>query len=562
MASRAARGAGTALGATVLFVPAAEAGTFEVTNLDDDGAGSLRAAVEAANTADGADAIVFQAGLSGAIELEDHSPDPTALAIRYGGLEIQGPGADRLAIDARGLDRIFYASDFDQAGERVSISGLTLTGGDTGAAGGAIYSGPAGGLAPELVISDSVIVGNHADGSGGGVWAEGGALEIRGSTFASNTATNDGGGVAIAEQPGGATIQNSTISGNGAGEQGGGVWSDNPGDTRRLVANSTILANAAEEGGGIWANLYDEGSSGNEVFELSSTIVARNAATEEPDLGDDDTVDPADLGRFSLGFSLVERPSDVPGIENPTGSNVLGVDPVLDPLAGNGGPTPTHLPQPLSPALEAAVANGLATDQRGLPRTVDLSAIGSRPGSDGTDIGAVELAEPEATINCQGTELPLRSGTEGDDELTGSAGADAIFGLGGRDVIAGLGGADCLNGGGGKDLLRGGGGGDQLKGRAGKDRLKGQAGKDRLRGQGGKDLLVGGAGRDRMAGGAGRDKLKGGPGRDKLKGNSARDRIVGGGGRDEINCGGGRDRAVAGVNDKVSRNCERVIEVA
>ncbi|MGH2953981.1 MAG: choice-of-anchor Q domain-containing protein [Solirubrobacterales bacterium] len=583
MGRRAAVGAGTALGASALFAPAAEAAPFEVTNTANDGTGSLRDAIEQANANGEDDVITFQATVTGTIELDDSLP------IDSDGLEIHGPRADQVTVDANGLDRVFYASAFEAAGESVSISGLTLTGGDTAGRGGAVYAGPAGGEAPDLTVSGLVIAGNHSQSGGGGIWARGGSMTIHASTLAANDAGDvgggaslydtsgpvtiaastftgnqsggNGGGLAIWGQDDAVTILNSTISGNTADANGGGVYSNNDRDTERLFANSTIFANSAAEGGGIWALLVDDDAEGEDVLELRSTIVAGNFATdEEPDLGDDDDVPAEDLGLFAFGFSLIERPSDVPAVESPVGSNVLGADPQLGPLAANGGPTLTHLPAPLSPALEAGIAGGLLTDQRGLPRTVDLREIGSPPGSDATDIGAVELAAPEARVNCRGADLVLVAGTSGDDDLAGTDAADAIFGLGGDDVINGRGGDDCLNGGGGKDVVRGGRGNDQLKGRGGRDRLKGQAGRDRLRGQGGDDRLDGGAGRDRLAGGAGRDRLRGGPGKDKLKGNAGRDRIVGGGGRDQINCGGGRDVAVAGSKDKVSRNCERVVK--
>jgi hypothetical protein len=76
----------------------------------------------------------------------------------------------------------------------------------------------------------------------------------------------------------------------------------------------------------------------------------------------------------------------------PVGSNVLGADPQLSPLADNGGLTNTLLPSPSSPAVDAGIANGFTVDQRGLARTVQQPGANA-VGSDGTDIGAVELAD-------------------------------------------------------------------------------------------------------------------------------------------------------------------------
>src|SRR5262245_34743698 len=71
-ARRAASGAALTLGTLGMALAAgqpAQATTFTVTNLDDDGAGSLRQAIAAANGAAGADVIDFQAGLNGTIQL-------------------------------------------------------------------------------------------------------------------------------------------------------------------------------------------------------------------------------------------------------------------------------------------------------------------------------------------------------------------------------------------------------------------------------------------------------------------------------------------------------------
>jgi hypothetical protein len=67
--------------------------------------------------------------------------------------------------------------------------------------------------------------------------------------------------------------------------------------------------------------------------------------------------------------------------------NLIGIDPLLGPLTGNGGPSRTHALLTGSPAINAGSnAFGLATDQRGdgFPRTVGA----------GTDMGAFESASP------------------------------------------------------------------------------------------------------------------------------------------------------------------------
>ena len=68
---------------------------------------------------------------------------------------------------------------------------------------------------------------------------------------------------------------------------------------------------------------------------------------------------------------------------------------MLGPLQDNGGPTFTLALLPGSPAIDKGKNfNGSATDQRGLPRTMDSPCIANASGGDGTDIGAFEVQQP------------------------------------------------------------------------------------------------------------------------------------------------------------------------
>ncbi len=77
------------------------------------------------------------------------------------------------------------------------------------------------------------------------------------------------------------------------------------------------------------------------------------------------------------------------------GTDITGADPQLGPLAANGGPTATMLPADTSPVIDAGSANGLMTDQRGMPRPIDLPGYPNASGGDGADIGAVEVQPAE-----------------------------------------------------------------------------------------------------------------------------------------------------------------------
>ena len=82
---------------------------------------------------------------------------------------------------------------------------------------------------------------------------------------------------------------------------------------------------------------------------------------------------------ISLGHNLF---SDVPNLTvAPT--DLVNTNPLLGPLADNGGPTQTMALLPGSPAIDAGVAvAGVTTDQRGIARpqgtTPDIGAFESR----------------------------------------------------------------------------------------------------------------------------------------------------------------------------------------
>src|SRR5262249_44272180 len=128
--------------------------TLHVTTLADGGPGSLRDAVAQANAHTGADVVVFDDGLTGTIALTGGELDLTD------DVKINGPGADKLTVSGGNLSRVFKV----EAGETVSISGLTIAGGNAG-------TGNGGGVDNfgALTVSDSVFSGNSTFNAGGGL---------------------------------------------------------------------------------------------------------------------------------------------------------------------------------------------------------------------------------------------------------------------------------------------------------------------------------------------------------------------------------------------------------
>lgn len=233
------------------------ASTFTVTTNADTGAGSLRATIAAAH----ADAtpptkVDFAASVTSPITLTTGEIGVTK------SMTIQGPGADKLTISGVEGSRILNVNNpSTSALISVAVSGLTLTGANPFANGGAIYA-----YRTNLSISACVITGNSGY-NGGGVYLAGDFshhlypnLTIGDSTFSGNIAIKGGGGVS-ANVTGAVNIDNVTFDQNHAGNGGGGLALHTASDPASSVTltHSSITNNkgslAALGGGGggyIW----------------------------------------------------------------------------------------------------------------------------------------------------------------------------------------------------------------------------------------------------------------------------------------------------------------------
>src|SRR6516165_6935661 len=105
------------------------------------------------------------------------------------------------------------------------------------------------------------------------------------------------------------------------------------------VTNSTFSRNSAGSGGGIFGSTYGTVTARN-------VIVAVNTAASSPDIAGQVNSQGHNLIGDSTGGSGYD-PTDLVG----TGQNPI--DPMLGPLADNGGPTQTIALLPGSPALNA-----------------------------------------------------------------------------------------------------------------------------------------------------------------------------------------------------------------
>lgn len=244
---------------------------------------------------------------------------------------------------------------------------------------------------PAATISNTTFIHNSA-AHGGAIYVSTNAtLEVNDSTFSGNTGAYTGGAI---DNAGTATISRVTLDHNStdmeAGGEGGGLYNT----ATATLENVTLSSNSAAIGGGIntaWGSgpialtnvtlsdnsaptgggIYNGGAfvNGNVALTLKNTLLKKGVngtncfsfggVPGDHSLSDDDT-----CGFVSSG-----------GADNVT-------DLLLGPLADNGGPTLTHLPQPGSRAIDNGTSTGVPpTDQRDIKRPQFLA----------TDVGAVEV---------------------------------------------------------------------------------------------------------------------------------------------------------------------------
>lgn len=196
-------------------------------------------------------------------------------------------------------------------------------------------------------------------------------LNLLRSTVADNGSSGAGGAIEAVDSgsiDGSATINliDSTVADNQGGQYGGGVYLY--GRHTLDVRDSTIAGNqAADDGGGI----YGWGTFAKVT--LINSIVAANSAGIGPDCYDPAGV--TDGGHNVLGTGDANCTGLTDGVDGDhVGTDSSPLDPGLDALAGNGGPTQTMALQPGSSAIGAGspadceAAPVSDTDQRGDPR--------------------------------------------------------------------------------------------------------------------------------------------------------------------------------------------------
>ena len=243
-----------------------------------------------------------------------------------------------------------------------------------------------------FTLTDSTVANNQSVTAGGGInTTNTSVLTITNSTISGNNATGDGGGV---NNTGTLNMTNSTVSGNQiVSGFGGGI--NNANNSAANLTNCTIAFNSTNFRGGGVAN-----DSTGATFNVGNTIIAQNTATNRG---------PDAFGTFvSNGFNLIGSSlnQDPIGFTNGTNGDIVGgsgpavINPLLNPLANNGGPTQTHELQSASPAIDKGNSSfGIVTDQRGNQRFIDVPQVPTPPGGNSSDIGAFEFSAPTAAAS-------------------------------------------------------------------------------------------------------------------------------------------------------------------
>jgi hypothetical protein len=315
------------------------------------------------------------------------------------GVKIQGAGAATTIIDGNHANIVFYVQS-----EGLELNHVTVQGGNSSGGGGIrIDAGTSefnnlvirqneaftggGGLyvvdGAALTMRKSAIIDNFATGAfGGGIWNQG-ELWVYDSTIANNN-SNRAGGIRNSGQM---NLRNVTVSGNLAHSPEAGTGGISQ-EGFAVLNNVTITNNT-----GVGNNAGANRGGGIQIGNGKTTVVKNSIiAGNHGGVGPNDCV--GELSGDSK-YNLIGDSNECT-IPSFVSTFLLNVDPLLGPLANNGGPAQTHLPAANSPVLEAGyqfpppAADGCEVrDQRGVPRP---------QGGGRCDMGAVEVTSANAFV--------------------------------------------------------------------------------------------------------------------------------------------------------------------
>jgi Ca2+-binding RTX toxin-like protein len=501
--------------------------TLTVTNTNDTGAGSLRAAIASANTNVDADTIVFAQGLAGqTIALTALSGN---LVITQGTLtingDLNGDGDADITISGGNVTDILNIA----GPANVTLNSLVLTGGKSdGFSSNGIPAAGAISNAGTLHINYSVISNNTANAgepytssgfgaqgvSAAGAIVNSGYLGITQSVFENNSAMGVNG--AAGETPG---YAGAGIGGNGG--NGGHAASDilnlasgSLGFNRvAMLQGSATGGNGGDGGNGssFGAANYHGGNGGNGgnaaagfinfgyvngIVKTTFTALgigfggAAGAGTGAEGSGFAGTDGTNHNSNWQAGAGAFNDTA-LMGTQNGDVVHFTGQNLRFDGLGGDDNIDDSYFAGNFSNFLYGGAGNDIIRSKQigvgkgglGNDLLVDAGMHGGIwDGGDGVDTFSIQqfyFTDVNATINLQtqvasdgfnitsilNFENAIGRNVAGhSDIITGTTGVNVLSGLAGEDTLIGLEGGDDLSGGEGNDILEGGAGADHLDG--------------------------------------------------------------------------------------------------
>ena len=368
-------------------------------------------------------------------------------------------------------------------GSASAVSDCTFTGNTGDKGGGGMYinsSSPA--------VKNCTFSANTASGvyGGGGMLNYSSSPAVTNCTFSGNVAANSSGGGMYNTDSSSPTVTNCAFSGNAATYGGGGMF--NHASSNPIVTNSAFSANTASDGGGMF-NLFSSSPavtnctfSGNSAFSdgggmynyngsptvTNCTFSSNSAAVDGGGMYNEDASVPvvrnctfsgnSSNGPFGGGMSNAYN-TGAPIVTNsvfwgdtggeivyegfsgvapavtysvvqggyPTGTNIITDDPILGPLADNGGQTQTRALLSGSSAIDKGKtfdASVISTDQRGVARPY--------PSGGSFDIGAYEYGLNVLTVGITGSGSVTRAPS---GDVVGATGKCWSYG---KDIVVAL----------------------------------------------------------------------------------------------------------------------------
>ncbi len=372
---------------------------------------SLRAAIQTLNHFSDAEADIiilppgtYQLAINGKDEDSSSTGDldvSTNMTIKS-----QGPEhASTTIVDGNQIDRVFHTRPPSSNDITVHMENFTIQGGKlTGPGGGIKIGGDTTFQKGTHLLLEGMIIRDNSTtskithpavyGTGAGLYVSSfSSVEMRRTTLSGNNSDDRGGGIFGGGGSGGITIYDSAIINNSAkinsgitsyqqlsldnvtvsGNNGNGVisFNDVPSGLEDIsfIRHSTITNNTGS------LSQYGTITLSDVVTVIMlNTVVADNSSANCRLIGGGKIV-------FDKNNLISDDSCDLDG-----SGNIINAAPLLEPLADNGGPTKTHIPQRGSPLIDAgfhAPSQLTYHDQRGILRPqgvlVDIGAVEVEP---------------------------------------------------------------------------------------------------------------------------------------------------------------------------------------